>query len=635
MRESGARPGARSRLAARPAVTPAAAPPPPAAMLARALLLCAALALGQAANPCCSNPCQNRGECLSVGFDRYKCDCTRTGYYGENCTTPEFLTRIKLLLKPTPNTVHYILTHFKGVWNIVNNIPFLRNAIMKYVLTSRSHLIDSPPTYNAHYGYKSWEAFSNLSYYTRALPPVADDCPTPMGVKGKKELPDSNEVLEKVLLRRKFIPDPQGTNMMFAFFAQHFTHQFFKSDQKRGPAFTTGLAHGVDLSHIYGETLDRQHKLRLFKDGKMKYQIIDGEMYPPTVKETQVEMMYPPYIPEHARFAVGQEVFGLVPGLMMYATIWLREHNRVCDVLKQEHPEWDDERLFQTSRLILIGETIKIVIEDYVQHLSGYHFKLKFDPELLFNQQFQYQNRIASEFNTLYHWHPLLPDTFQIDDQVYNFQQFLYNNSILVEHGLTQFVESFTKQIAGRVAGGRNVPLAVQRVAKASIEHSRKMKYQSLNEYRKRFLMKPYTSFEELTGEKEMAAELEALYGDIDAMELYPALLVEKPRPDAIFGETMVEMGAPFSLKGLMGNPICSPHYWKPSTFGGEVGFQIVNTASIQSLICNNVKGCPVTAFNVPDPQLAKTVTINASASHSRLEDLSPTVLLKGRSTEL
>jgi hypothetical protein len=49
----------------------------------------------------------------------------------------EFLTRIKLLLKPTPNTVHYILTHFKGVWNIVNNIPFLRNSIMKYVLTCK------------------------------------------------------------------------------------------------------------------------------------------------------------------------------------------------------------------------------------------------------------------------------------------------------------------------------------------------------------------------------------------------------------------------------------------------------------------------------------------------------------------
>lgn len=39
------------------------------------------------ANPCCSNPCQNRGVCMTTGFDQYECDCTRTGYYGENCTT--------------------------------------------------------------------------------------------------------------------------------------------------------------------------------------------------------------------------------------------------------------------------------------------------------------------------------------------------------------------------------------------------------------------------------------------------------------------------------------------------------------------------------------------------------------------
>lgn len=32
---------------------------------------------------------------------------------------------------------------------------------------------------------------------------------------------------------------------MFAFFAQHFTHQFFKTDVKRGPAFTAATGHGV------------------------------------------------------------------------------------------------------------------------------------------------------------------------------------------------------------------------------------------------------------------------------------------------------------------------------------------------------------------------------------------------------
>ena len=162
----------------------------------------------------------------------------------------------------------------------------------------------------------------------------------------------------------------------------------------------------MDLHHIYGDTLERQHKLRLFKDGKLKYQVscytqthtlthaphtqrrththaphththtchtytntplthkcvcvqvLEGEVYPPTVRDVGVYMHYPPYVPEEHRFAVGHEVFGLVPGLMMYATLWLREHNRVCDIMRAEHPDWDDERLFQTSRLILTGQSL-------------------------------------------------------------------------------------------------------------------------------------------------------------------------------------------------------------------------------------------------------------------------------------
>lgn len=85
-------------------------------------------------------------------------------------------------------------------------------------------------------------------------------------------------------------------------------------------------------------------------------QVLDGEVYPPSVEEVPVLMHYPKGVPARSQMAVGQEVFGLLPGLMLYATIWLREHNRVCDLLKAEHPTWDDEQLFQTTRLILIGE---------------------------------------------------------------------------------------------------------------------------------------------------------------------------------------------------------------------------------------------------------------------------------------
>ncbi|XP_078082700.1 prostaglandin G/H synthase 1-like isoform X2 [Mustelus asterias] len=505
-----------------------------------------------AINPCCYYPCQNKGICVNVGKEDYECDCTRTGYYGVNCSVPSFWSRIHTLLKPKPSFMHHMLTHYEWFWDILGSISFLRDSIMRYVLT------------------------------------------------GYKELPDVKMLAEEFLLRKTFIPDPQGTNLMFAFFAQHFTHQFFRTDFDRGPAFTKALGHGVDLSHIYGSTLERQHHLRLFKDGKLKYQVIKGEVLPPSVKDVPIKMKYPSSLPEEKRFAIGHDVFGLVPGLMMYAIIWLREHNRVCDILKEEHPTWSDEQLFQTTRLILIGETIKIVIEDYVQHLSGYNFKMTFNPELLFSEHFQYRNRISVEFNHLYHWHPLMPDSFNVKDHEFSYDEFLFNSDILLNFTLETLVEAFSKQRAGRIGGGKNIHRKVLSVAVDAIEHGRQLRLQPFNQYRKWFGLTPYKSFQELTGETEVAARLEKLYGHIDALEFFPALLLEAPYENAIFGESMVEMGAPFSLKGLMGNPICSPDYWKPSTFGGQRGFDIVNTATLKNLVCLNVKKCPYVAFHVP-----------------------------------
>lgn len=92
------------------------------------------------------------------------------------------------------------------------------------------------------------------------------------------------------------------------------------------------------------------------------------------------------------------------------------------------------------------------MIEEYVQQLSGYFLQLKFDPELLFSAQFQYRNRIATEFNHLYHWHPLMPDTFKVGSQEYSYEQFLFNTSMLVDYGVEALVDAFSRQSAGRVS---------------------------------------------------------------------------------------------------------------------------------------------------------------------------------------
>ncbi|TWW60248.1 Prostaglandin G/H synthase 1 [Takifugu flavidus] len=483
----------------------------------------------------------------------------------------EFWTKVRILFKPSPAVVHFILTNFHWFWGLVNN-SLLQDIFMRFVLTVRINLVPDIPTYNTKYGYLNWESYYNISYYTRLLPPVPEDCPLPMGTKGKAVLPDPDVLLEKFFKRRVFKPDPQGTNLMFAFMAQHFTHQFFKTRPGVGGGFTKALGHGL----------------------------INGEMYPPTVSNVPVDMRYPPTIPPEHRLAIGNELFGLVPGLSMYATIWLREHNRLCDILKEEHPTWDDEQLFQTARLIVIGETIKIIIEEYVQHLSGYLFKLKFDPSLLFKEQFHYSNRIAVEFVHLYHWHSLMPDSFLINGDDVPYSQFLHNNSLLIHYGVEKLVDSFSRQPAGQIGGGQNFNEHILGVIKSLFRESRADRLRPFNEYRKKFDLKPYSSFSELTDNVEIARDLEELYGDIDALEFYPGLILEKTHSNRIFGESMVEMGSPFSLKGLFGNPICSPEYWKPSTFGGETGFNIVKTATLRKLVCLNTKWCPYVSFNVP-----------------------------------
>lgn len=68
--------------------------------------------------------------------------------------------------------MYSMLTHFKGFWNIINSIPFLRNSVKRYVLPTRSDLIAAHPLTRCTPHLQNWEAFSELSYYTRAPPVV-------------------------------------------------------------------------------------------------------------------------------------------------------------------------------------------------------------------------------------------------------------------------------------------------------------------------------------------------------------------------------------------------------------------------------------------------------------------------------
>lgn len=114
----------------------------------------------------------------------------------------------------------------------------------------------------------------------------------------------------------------------------------------------------IDASALYGSTLDVANKLRTFSSGKLLTQELQ-------TRGRKIKASYLPFntmdVPTRTRpgvdpsklFAGGDPRTNEDWMALGFHTILLREHNRLCDILAKQHPEYDDERLYQTIRLVM------------------------------------------------------------------------------------------------------------------------------------------------------------------------------------------------------------------------------------------------------------------------------------------
>jgi len=255
----------------------------------------------------------------------------------------------------------------------------------------------------------------------------------------------------------------------------------------------------------------------------------------------------------------------------MVNTLWLREHNRLAAMLEATHPEWDDERVFETARNIIIVMFIKVVVEEYINHINSTEFPLKADPQAAWGAKWNRPNWMTVEFGLLYRWHGLVKEQVQWGGVERAGRTMLLDNTLLLGSGLA---DAFVQVSANRTSalGLENGASFLEEAEKHAIDQSRQNQVAGYNDYRIAMGMEPARNFASIVGGSDdpatavrlaaLAARLQALYGEVDNVEFYVGLFAERVEKNGPLPELVSAMVAMDAFSQALTNPLLSEHVW-------------------------------------------------------------------------
>jgi prostaglandin-endoperoxide synthase 2 len=272
----------------------------------------------------------------------------------------------------------------------------------------------------------------------------------------------------------------------------------------------------------------------------------------------------------------------------MLNVLCLREHNRLCDLLASNYPAWDDERLFQTARNIVIVEIIKIVVEEYINHISPYHFRFVTDPPSFTDEKWYRLNWMTVEFSLVYRWHSMMPATILHQGERIPVSQSMWNNDMIIGQGLGAMFEETSSQPAAML-GLFNTPDFMIPVELAGINLGRAAKLRSYNDYREMLEYPRVTSFDQISGDERIRKELERIYGHVDNVELYVGLYAEDGRTNSALPAMVGRLVAIDAFSQALTNPLLSEHVFNPETFSPVGWDEIADLRTLSQLVHRNI----------------------------------------------
>lgn len=490
----------------------------------------------------------------------------------------------------------WVLTNFQPLWNLVQRTRPVERLVNKRLI---DRAIDRAPTrpspHSTRTEFTCWSSLTDRTYFSRHLPP------SPV-----TKQPEPDDVAK--LFRRPagtFRPSTKST-VLFGHFAQWFTDSFLRSDRKNLLKNTSN--HELDLCSLYGLNECQTNLLRELKGGRLKSQIYNGEEYPPFQCDDQgnikpefekLPLLMPKQLPVERRkllFAMGVERANVTTGYVMMNVLFLREHNRIARCLSEAYPCWDDERLFQTARNILIHQLLRIVVEDYINHIAPYHFKFRLKGGQRVKKPWYRTNWVAIEFNLLYRWHCLVPEKIYFDGIEVPAEEASYNNDLLLNAGIRNALLGATNHQAGEV-GLFNTPEHLLHTETASLKLAREARLATYNEYREWCKIPKATRFNQISSNPAVCDGLSKLYRNVDCMELYVGLFAEDVRPNSVLAPLMGRMVGIDAFSQALTNPLLAERVYNKATFS-EVGMKIIEeTRTLNDIVKRTVKDAPSVSF--------------------------------------
>ena len=240
------------------------------------------------------------------------------------------------------------------------------------------------------------------------------------------------------------------------------------------------------------------------------------------------------------------------PSLTALQVLFVREHNWQVDRLKDAHPNWDGDKLYQEARAIVTAELANITYTEFLPKLVGD----RIDPYTGYKPEVDATISVEFAGAAFRFGHSIVSgDTERIDNDgnVTGPAEIpLRDAFFMAPDDFNAFggADGFLRHLAAEASQTMDVrivedlrnflfdPPVGMDLAAINIQRGRDLGLGTLNETRQDLGLEPYTTFEQITNDAATVAAMKTAFGTPDNVDLWTGGLAEQHAPGSLLGPT-------------------------------------------------------------------------------------------------